>query len=178
MRKPSFKAMLILSLMASTPAQADSQADARYISEQSFSPAILQGIMDTTGPMISAAIQQQLSARDIVLSDPDAFLQLLAEEFQGFFLAEMRRQNTIILQEMFTDQELSDIAAFFATPSGQTYLQRTPELMQRGSEIGEQVGGIAFQLAGARIAQRMEDEGITFSVDKSMSQRLMDMLRP
>jgi len=48
----------------------------------------------------------------------------------------------VIYDETFTKQELTDIIAFYKTPSGQTLLKKTPDLMAKASQVGqEQMSG-------------------------------------
>ncbi len=44
----------------------------------------------------------------------------------------------LIYSRAFTAQELKDINAFYSTPTGQKTLERAPELMQQGAQLGMQ----------------------------------------
>lgn len=92
------------------------------------------------------------------------------------YLEELKAQTAALQREVFTADELAGIAAFYATPAGEALILKTPSLMQRSQQIGEQLGALALREAGFRLAQRIEDEGISFTEDPAMMNRLRDLL--
>jgi hypothetical protein len=168
-------ALAALPLLA-LPAFADAEADANFIANRTVTPEILRATMEVLAPVLAQAIEFQLNQNQIVLSDSEGFVRLIGEEFEGVYLQELKAQTVALQQEIFTDEELAGIAAFYATPAGEALIAKTPALMQRSQQIGEQLGAVALQQAGFRLAQRMKDEGITFSEDPTMMDRLRTLL--
>jgi hypothetical protein len=52
--------------------------------------------------------------------------------------ARLKPKFIVMYDETFTQQELSDIVAFYKTPSGKSLLRKLPELMTKGSQVGQQ----------------------------------------
>ncbi len=50
----------------------------------------------------------------------------------------LKPRFTEIYDETFTKQELTDIIAFYKTPSGQSLLKKTPDLMAKASQVGQE----------------------------------------
>lgn len=65
------------------------------------------------------------------------------EELRAFYVQTMNpdllRQDAIqIYSEVFTEQELKDLIAFYKTPTGQKALQKLPEIMQRSMQLAQE----------------------------------------
>jgi len=174
MRK-TFLALAVLPFMV-LPAYPDPVEDSNFIASRTVTPEILGATMDLLGPVLAQAIEFQLSQNQIVLTNSEGFVRLIGEEFQGVYLQELRAQTAALQQEIFTDTELAGIAAFYATPAGEALIEKAPALMQRSQQIGEQLGAAALQEAGFRLVKRMEEEGITFTEDPTMMDRLRTLL--
>jgi hypothetical protein len=57
-----------------------------------------------------------------------------------------------VYDETFSKEELSDVVAFYKTPSGQSLLQKMPMLMQKAGQIGQaQMGDVSAEVG--RMAQ-------------------------
>ncbi|MFT4621086.1 MAG: hypothetical protein ACI9KS_002220 [Sulfitobacter sp.] len=158
------------------PVFADAETDSNFIAERTVTAEALRATMEVLGPILAQAIEFQLSQNQIELSDPEGFISLIGQEFEGVYLEELKAQTAALQREVFTADELAGIAAFYATPAGEALILKTPSLMQRSQQIGEQLGALALREAGFRLAQRIEDEGISFTEDPAMMNRLRDLL--
>ena len=56
-------------------------------------------------------------------------------------------------------------------------MRNTPVLAARGQQVGEQIGVAALQDAGFRLADRMVTEGLSFTDDPVMGEKLLDLLQ-
>ena len=63
------------------------------------------------------------------------------------------------------------------TPAGAAWVNQSPNLMQQGATMGEQIGPIAFQNAMTKAGRDLESEGIIVTKDPSMMDQLLNMLR-
>lgn len=67
-------------------------------------------------------------------------------------------QMVSMFAEMFSEQELKELTAFYQTPVGRKALAKMPEAMRRGGELGAQWARENGSLLDAMIAKRKEDE--------------------
>jgi hypothetical protein len=167
---------VVLSVIAA-PAVAGPAEDASFISEISYSDAVIDTTFETLGPIIRDSIAHQLGTQGISISDPDRYFDIFIEEFRLQFAAKIRRDFVPVLQDSFSDEELADIAAFFRSPTGQRYAAQTPDLMRAGSRIGELAGASAGLEAAPRIAERLGTEGITITDSNGATLNALKWLR-
>jgi hypothetical protein len=52
---------------------------------------------------------------------------------------DMQEDLMVIYKQNFTDQEISDMLAFYKSPTGQSVLQKMPVVMQEGMQVGQQM---------------------------------------
>lgn len=166
-----------LALVLATSAHADAQADADYIVSQTMTKEMFEGAIAAQRSMIVSAIQNDLRAQGITLPDPDRFFDLFLEEFIGEFTDSMRDQSASIYLDRFSADELADIAAFYRTPSGQSLVAASPDLMMAGAQMGQQAGMQAGMNAATRLADRIEKEGLVIVDDPGLMNRLLNALR-
>ena len=176
MRKRLIVLLLALGSL-STSVSADPEADAAYIASLVSTRDIFEGVLQVQRPLIVGTNQNELNALEIELTDPDRFFDILMEEFIDGFVEVMQSETAAIYLEQFSDQEISDIAAFFRTESGKAFVGATPELMMAGAAAGERVGQEAFGMSGVRVARRIEEEGLVVVNDPSVLERLLNVLR-
>ncbi len=169
---------LVISLsVAPCLAVADAQADAEYIAAQTLTKELFEGALAAQAPILHSAIENDLRKKGITLSNPERFFEILVEELIDEFTASMQRQTVPLYLDKFSPEELAAIARFYATDAGQALIQKTPELMIAGAELGRQAGMQAGQNVEERVAVRLEAEGIDLFDDPSLMQRLIDALR-
>ncbi|PCI85588.1 MAG: hypothetical protein COB24_12410 [Hyphomicrobiales bacterium] len=89
----------------------------------------------------------------------------------------MRKETGKIYLDLFTKKELSDIATFYRTETGQKLILQTPAIMIASAKLGEIAGAKAGINAKSRVANRLIEEGIIFNKDKSFTQRLIDYFK-
>jgi hypothetical protein len=152
-----------LALCLCTSAQADVEADTKLIAETLFSHVTLEAVFQVLQPIISSAIVDQFRTAGVTVSDPPRYTRIFIAEFRNRYAEIMRAEIGPVLADMFTEQELSDIATFIQTPSGKKFFAAQGDLSQAGARIGQVAGARAGQEAAERIAKRMEAEGIHFT---------------
>ncbi len=135
--------------------------DAAFIVEQTVNKTIFTGAFEALRPTLSSAVQFELEKQGVTASDPEAYLDIYIEEMVAEFVDLMRIETIQYYKSKFSEQELADIAAFYATQSGQAMIKLTPELMQFGAEAGARTGQIAGAQAYKRVELRLQAEGIT-----------------
>ena len=175
MKIQMFLAALLLITFAGH-ASAETEDDAMYIVKQTVNEETFRAAISSLGPVISGAIENDLRAKGIVVSDVDAFSKIVFEEFLGGFTEEMQKATTAKYLQVFSADELSGIATFFRSNAGQAYLGATPELMAFGSQEGQRIGAIAGQQVGARVAERLKSEGIQVT-QPGMTDKLIEALK-
>lgn len=93
----------------------------------------LSGGVEATMPMLDQmAMQLRLNAEE---------KEELKSIFRAWFEEDIDRSKVIgevkaLYVETFTKDEIEKITAFLKTPVGQKFINKSPELMQRGSQIG------------------------------------------
>lgn len=106
--------------------------------------AILKGTMDV-------ALEAQLSQNPEVAP--------YRHVFQAFFAKHMsyealKPKLAAIYAAEFSAAELDEAAAFYATPSGKKFLEKTPALMQKGSDVAQEA--IAAHIPELQLAIKEE----------------------
>jgi hypothetical protein len=145
-------AAMVLSL-ATAHAQSqpsDSQAAARELIatmklDQQFK-ALLPSILKSIKPAI-------VQNRPDVERDFDAFTPQLLSGFEAR-LDELIEAVVMVYASNFSADELRAATAFYRTPAGQAFLQKTPLVAQQTIAIGQKFG----QSVGAEVQQRMIQE--------------------
>ncbi len=66
----------------------------------------------------------------------DKVLVMMQEEF-GW--EKMKGDLVTMFAETFTEQELKDIAAFYDTPAGKSFIAKQPELMKKSMELNQKM---------------------------------------
>lgn len=169
--------LAMLTSLVVSMAHAGPREDAEYIVSQTVTRTLFEAALAAQRPLIIPAMQQNLANKGIVFSDIEGFADIFMEEFIDEFTEIMQRDTVALQLEMFSADELRDIAAFYKTPSGQALIANTGPLMQAGAQMGQVAGMEAGQNANGRIAKRLEEEGITLQNDSGFTKRLIDTLR-
>lgn len=171
-------ALAILIALTPLPSFADAQADATYIVEQTVNRAIFEGALTALRPVILSAVENDLRQSGIVISDIGGYMDITMDEFMEGYVAIMQEKSVPHFLNTFSPDDLANIAAFYATPAGQSLISQTPALMQFGATAGASAGQEAFLEARGRVRQRLIDEAIDVTNgDKSMMQKLLDALK-
>lgn len=165
-----------LTLALCLPAQAGPQEDIDYIVEQTVTRDLFEAALHTQRGMIISATQAQLAAKDVTISDPEQFFDIFVDEWIEAFTDSMRAQTGTLYRDLFSDQELADIAEFYATPSGQAMIRQTPQLMKDAGALGQRAGIAAMETVGPRLARRLKAEGVEIGTQSQM-QKLLDALK-
>ncbi|MFT5614566.1 MAG: hypothetical protein ACI8Q6_001846 [Granulosicoccus sp.] len=108
--------------------------------------------------MIIGATQNGLRAKGIILLAPDRFFDLLMEEFLEEFILSIQAQSASLYLENFSEQQLSDVAAFYKSESGQAFVLATPTMMMAAAQMGRQAGQKDGANAGRRLASRIRSK--------------------
>ena len=106
-----------------------------------------------------------LRNQGITVSDMDAVTAITFEILREEFSSLMSAQVTQLYLENFSPLELSDIATFYRSETGQAMLRKTPRLMQEAALMGQSVAAEAANRLGPRIAERLVREGIGVKVE-------------
>lgn len=131
--KSFFAVTLVLSSFTLTAAEPERKAAAELLEASRFDK--------TMESSVDAAVQM-VKQMHPGLGDKEVPLRKFYEKHLG---AKSLRDDVIVMYaDIFTEQELKDIAAFYRTKTGQKALEKLPEVMQR-----------TMQIAQARIMQNM-----------------------
>jgi uncharacterized protein len=105
-------------------------------------------------PSIIAALKPAIvQNRPEVARDFDAFTPMLLQAFQSR-LAEMQDAIATVYASNFSADDLHALAAFYKTPVGQKFIQKSPTVTQQSLLVGQQFG----RAVGAELRHRMVDE--------------------
>jgi len=85
--------------------------------------------------------------------DYDALVPLLTQRMTARF-DELESSIVLIYADNFTAAELRELIAFYKTPTGQKFLEKTPLVMQQTMAAGKKFG----EIAGAEARRDMIDE--------------------
>lgn len=69
----------------------------------------------------------------------------------------MKSQYVQIYMETFTQQEIDDLAAFYQTPSGKSFIKKQPLVIQRTSAISQEKMGVMMERFSSMMQQVMAE---------------------
>lgn len=131
---------------------------AREILELGKTVETMNAMMETMTP----AMAEQYRAQGMSERNAQRLVELFLEEWA-------REQNDIVelsasaYAERFTEQQLTDIRDFLASPSGRAWSEAGPELTAAMSRVGMVVG----EEVGMRAAERLRQEHAVGGPDRS-----------
>ena len=101
----------------------------------------------------------------------DRIMDRIPPEKQGKFKKAMAQLDNIIKEEMswdkmkaeyvliymdtFTQQEIDDLAAFYKTPSGKSFIKKQPQVLQRTSAVSQEKMGVMMERFSGMMQQIM-----------------------
>ena len=114
--------------------------------ELTNAPAMFKAILDQQQAAMPTQVKQLLSSnKQFEAAAKD--LEPVIAEYQGKMFDLMRKaldwndmkpKLAALYNDMFTEEELAGIVAFYKTPVGQTLLKKMPELATRSMQLGQQ----------------------------------------
>jgi hypothetical protein len=142
-------------------AHADAAADATYIVDQTITREVIAGSLQAFGPIMGSALENDFRENGIAVSDRDKFIAILLDEFMDPFVALFRQRAIDLYVSTFSPRELSDMATFYRSESGQSLVRRTPGLMAEAAGLGQQLGvEVAQTMDSERLLSRLQAEGV------------------
>lgn len=168
---------ILLIILNIPTAFASPKEDVDYIVDQTVTRTLYEATIKTLRPVLTSAIKNDFREMGITLKNPEKFFDIFVDEFIDEFTEIMRKETGKVYLKIFTEKELSDLATFYKTESGQSLIQKTPVLIAAGSELGKIAGTTAGANARSRVAKKIGEDGMIFNDDKSLTQRLIDALR-
>lgn len=90
---------------------------------------------ETTAKTLKQINDQQVEANPTIAPYREIMLEFMNKYISW---ASLESEMTKIYMEAFTEDELNELAAFYATPTGQKAIKSMPELLVKGAAIGEQ----------------------------------------
>lgn len=123
---------LLLSLALSAPVHAEPSGSHRAAAAAMLEEVGMQRVLTDA---IDLAMRAQIEANPMLQP-----YEGVMREFLGRYMSwEALREPLIqMYAEAFTEKELKQITKFYRTPAGKKSAQITPELMARGSALGQQ----------------------------------------
>jgi hypothetical protein len=146
-------AVATLLLIAPAHAQstnADAEAAARELVDTMKLPDQFKAVLPTIIQHMKPAIVQN---RPDVARDFDAMMPIVQEKM-GAHLGELSSAMAAIYANNFTADELRELTAFYKSPTGQKFLQKTPVVAAQTMAAGQKFG----QAAAADAQKQMTDE--------------------
>lgn len=112
---------------------------------QSMEQAFREGI---EGEPLSPAQEQRA----------EAMLDVMKQSFKRMFSWEvMGPEYRRIYQDVLSNEEVDAAIAYYQSPAGASMLAKTPELMQRGMEVGQRRAQEVMPQMQAELARAIED---------------------
>jgi hypothetical protein len=124
--------------------------------------------MDATINTMYQQMQSMMSssvADKVMSSDQEEVYNKYQKELLSLMQTEMgwddmQADLLVIYKQNFTDQEISDMLAFYKSATGQSVLQKMPVVMQESMQVGQQMAMKAMPKIRAlseKMVQEMED---------------------
>ncbi len=131
--------------------------------------ALIRELLEVTGAfaiadqMIDATSQNMATQVKTLRPDiPSEAIDMIFEEVRRTFAAsrdEFATAMVAIYGRHFTSDEISDLLAFYQTPTGRKLVQAQPQIVQDSLAIGQQWGLAVGQEAVQNVRRRLQKEG-------------------
>ena len=108
--------------------------------------------------MIPMQIQQQgMTSTDVVQQEKmmTGMMQIMSEEIN---YDKIRDDIAAVYADVFTEEELTGISAFYRTSAGQKFIEKQPELMMRSMQISQKRLSSALPIIMKRIEEMKAQE--------------------
>ena len=117
-------------------AYAQDDAERRTVAEEMMAMMKIQEGMDQIFDLIAAQLKSALPAVDAAKMSKmmDKLMVVFKEELSW---EKMKGEYIDLYAKAFTVDEMKAIIAFYKTPAGKALLEKQPELMKQGMEIGQ-----------------------------------------
>lgn len=153
---------LAIGLLAPVPAEADPRSDAEAVVNALVSQEIVDVSINAIQPLFRQALMGDLSKGEAAGLSPgsrEMLISMFLEELRVRFLASMRGEMVRVYIEELQPADLAALRAFLATPAGRAFAAKQPQIMRRGSQVGEKAGRSIGPLAAQSIGQRLNVDG-------------------
>jgi hypothetical protein len=151
---------LIVALFLTASAAAQSQAsDSEVAARELIATMKLPDQFTAMLPMVFKAIKPAIvQNRPDVDRDFDALLPVLQQKMTAR-VNELMEAVVLIYSSNFSAQELRDLTAFYQTPTGQKFLQKTPLIAQQTMMAGQKFGQSAGADAQKEMIEQLRNKG-------------------
>jgi len=143
-------ALLLIAPAHAQSANSDAEAAARELIDTMKLPDQFKAMLPMIIQHLKPAIVQN---RADVARDFDAMMPVVQEKM-GTRLGELSNAIAAIYANNFTADELRELTAFYKSPAGQKFLQKTPVVAAQTMAAGQKFG----QAAAADAQKQMTDE--------------------
>ena len=154
-----------------------SDEDATYIVEQTITKSLFEAALEAQRSVMLGSLENNFRKKNIIVTDIARFADIFMEEFIDEFTLKMQEETLKYYKINFSAEQLEDLAIFYATPTGQFLIAKTPDLIKSGAKFGAIAGAAAGENAKRRVKRRLEAENISVTDDSSMMDRLLQMLK-
>jgi uncharacterized protein len=130
----------LMFLMAGAAVAADTTRVDRYIElsrMESMMGQLTQMMQAAAEQSLAQVAQQQDMSPEQIAKAREMLFTQLASTAEALNWNAMRPEVAAVIDDTFTDTELDAINAFYASPEGQSILDKQPELMRRSGAIGQ-----------------------------------------
>ncbi len=153
--------LLAATLAAAEPAATDAHtAAALKMIEASRADEPLKMLKDPTAPMVQSTVAQFQGCASAKPVLDDFSKRMGAITFSDAEIGEMRKDFAAVYTDVFTQQELETMTAFFTSDLGKKLLDKTPEIMQRiqgASQQRMQASMENAQKIGQELAPKLDE---------------------
>jgi hypothetical protein len=121
------------------PAGLASDQDKRALAEEMLTVTHPEKMIDQVMQQIPAMMQQQIRAMKVPEDMKPKIDRMLQDETtymrEKLDWTKLKPQFVDIYSDVFTEEELRQIVAFYKSPGGQAFLNKTPQVMQRSMAL-------------------------------------------
>jgi hypothetical protein len=138
---------IVLFIAAGLSANAQDQSK-RAVAEELLNLVDMKGTMERSSATVKQMVIQQIQKSNPAPQDPAVEAKLT--DFMGKIMDmvshemswdKLKDKYVTLYSDIFTEQELKDITAFYKTPSGQALIKKQPEVMKRSAEMTQKMMG-------------------------------------
>ena len=168
---------LLVLVAAALPALADDTRKQALVDEMlslTNAESMLQSTMDQVRTMMQQQVGKMMDsdgqfkqyAKDIEPLVAEYENQLVDVIRKGLNWKEMKPRMAALYGEVFSEEELASIVAFYKTEAGQSFLKKMPALMTRSMQLGqEQMQNVLPELS--RLNREFQEKCLKMAAEKA-----------
>lgn len=151
--------ILALFLAGGGPVWAGPSKAAIAVAKANITQETMDAMVEAMGPIVRRQIQGAFAADPLGDEAEKVFMSIFLGKFSLQFVSNFLLDVAELYDADFSPQELTEIAAFYATPAGKAMLAKSPRIRAQSGKVGQAVGAAVSERAYREMQTIVSDRG-------------------